>query len=119
MKYKMFKHGLLIVLTVFAFACNNAPVIDENEKEWLKNHPNLSIGISPNQPPYQHIDNKGEIKGMFIDFLEIIEKRIDYKFKKVYQSDWTKLLSDTKEGKVDIVLQIQETECKLPLSSAS
>ena len=105
----MIKMGLIIVLTVIVSACNKAPVIDEGEKEWLKNHPDLSIGISPNQPPYQFIDDNSEISGMFIDFLGVIEDRLDYKFKKIYQSDWTRLLSDSKEGRIDIILQIQET----------
>ena len=78
----MLKQGLLIFLTVIAFACNKAPVIDGREKEWLKNHPDLTVGISPNQPPYQFINEKGAISGMFIDFLTIIEDRLDYKFKK-------------------------------------
>jgi len=109
MTNKMIKHGLLIVFTVIAIGCNKAPVIDENEKEWLKNHPDLSIGISSNQPPYQFINEKGELNGMFIDFLTIIEDQLNYKFKKIYQPDWTRLLSDAKEGNVDIVLEIQET----------
>jgi PAS domain S-box-containing protein len=101
---------LIFPLFLLQFSCTKSDSINKNEMEWLKNHPNLNIGISPNQPPYQFIDEKGEVSGMFIDFLTIIEDRLDYKFKKIYEPDWTKLLTDAKEGRVDIVLQIQETD---------
>jgi signal transduction histidine kinase len=107
---KMIKKYLLFALIIFSYACNNNDILDKNEKEWLKDHPNLIVGISPNAPPYQFVNDKGEISGIFIDFLSIIEKRTDYKFKKVYQSDFSKLLSDTKEGNVDILLEVQKTE---------
>jgi PAS domain S-box-containing protein len=101
---------LIFPLFLFQFSCTESDSINKSEIEWLKKHPNLSIGISPNQPPYQFIDEKGEVSGMFIDFLTIIEERIGYKFKKTYQLDWLKLLSDTKEGNIDIILEIQETD---------
>jgi PAS domain S-box-containing protein len=102
-----------IFLTVFLsslFSCYNSEIITKNEKEWLKKHPNLVVGLSPNAPPYQFVNEKGEISGIFIDFLTIIENKIDYKFKRIYQSDFSKLLNDTKEGAVDILLEVQETE---------
>jgi len=110
MTNKMTKRGLLIVLTVIAFACNKAPVIDVNEKEWLKNHHDLIVGLEPNTPPYQFVNEKGEEVGIFIDFLKIIESRLNYKFNKIYQSDFPRLLIDTKAGNVDIILQIQKTD---------
>jgi hypothetical protein len=110
MTNKYLKYSLIFTVLIFLFSCNNSDIITKSEKEWLKQHPNLSVGISPNQPPYQFIDKNGLISGMFIDYLTIIEDRLDYKFKKVYQADWTKLLLDAKEGNVDVVLQIQKTE---------
>ena len=112
MTKSIIQYGFILTILIFIFSCNNSDVITKSEKEWLKQHPNLSVGISPDQPPYQYIDKKGKISGMFIDYLTIIEDRLDYKFKKVNQPDWTKLLADAKEGNIDIILQIQETEVR-------
>lgn len=68
------------------------------------------LGLSPNAPPYQFINEKGEISGIFIDFLSIIENKLDYKFKKVYETDFPKLLSDNKNGTIDILLEVQATD---------
>ncbi len=100
--------GSLVVL-FFAFSCNRSEILTKSEKEWLNKHPNLVVGLSPNAPPYQFINEKGEEVGIFIDFLTIIENQLDYKFKKVYQSDFSKLLTSTKEGSVDVLLEIQKT----------
>ena len=98
--------GILFLL----FSCNNSDIITKSEKEWLKQHPNLVVGLSPNAPPFQFVNEKGVEVGIFIDFLTIIEAKLDYKFKKVYHSDFSKLLIDTKKGNVDVLLEVQETD---------
>ncbi|MEI6141230.1 MAG: transporter substrate-binding domain-containing protein [Mariniphaga sp.] len=98
-----------LVLLFFSLSCNHSDIITKSEKEWLNKHPNLVVGLSPNAPPYQFINENGEEVGIFIDFLTIIENRLDYKFKKVYQSDFSKLLNGTKEGSVDVLLEVQKT----------
>ena len=94
------------------FSCHNFDILTESEKEWLKEHPNLIVGLSPNAPPYQFINDKGEEVGIFIDFLSIIEDRINYKFKRIYQSDFPRLLSDIKDGTVDVILEVQKTDAR-------
>ena len=106
----MIKYCLLIMIIVGVYACNSEHIISRSEKVWLMQHPNLTVGLSPNAPPYQFINDKGEMCGIFIDFLTIIESSLNYKFKKVYQSDFSKLLSDIKTGDVDLLLEVQKTE---------
>jgi signal transduction histidine kinase len=98
-----------LVILFFLLSCSHSDIITKSEKEWLNNHPNLVVGLSPNAPPYQFINENGEEVGIFIDFLTIIENRLDYKFKKHYQSDFSKLLTGTKEGSIDVLLEIQKT----------
>ena len=98
-----------LVVLFFSLSCCHSDLITKHEKEWLNKHPNLVVGLSPNAPPYQFINEQGEEVGIFIDFLTIIENRLDYKFKKVYQSDFSKLLNGTKEGSVDVLLEVQKT----------
>ena len=107
---KIIKLGLIYTLLFFLISCNNSEIITRGEKEWLKQHPNLVVGLSPIAPPYQFVNEKGEVSGIFIDFFSIIEKRIDYKFKRVYVSDFAKLLNNTKEGNIDVILEVQQTD---------
>lgn len=100
----------IIAILTFLFSCSSSDTITEEEKKWLNQHQNLVVGITPNEPPYQFINEKGEIVGIFIDFLNIIEKEIDYKFERIYNSDFSKLLEGTKTGTIDVLLENQETE---------
>ena len=110
MTKKNIKHSLFHIVLFFLISCNSTDILTRSEKEWLLQHPNLTVGISTNGPPYQFLNDKGETKGIFIDFLSIIEKQIDYKFKRTYEYDYTKLLNDTKEGRVDVLVEIQRTD---------
>jgi len=109
MKNKVLILTIIAILT-FLFSCSRSDTITEDEKEWLNQHQNLVVGLTTNAPPYQFINEKGEIGGVFIDFLTIIEKEIDYKFERTYNSDFSKLLEGTKTGTIDILLENQETE---------
>ncbi len=92
------------------FSCSQQDVLTQEEEEWLKEHPNLNVGIFSYYPPYLFTNEKGNIDGVLIDYLNLIEKKIDYKFKKIYYTNWDTLLKDTENGKVDMILEITETE---------
>ncbi|GAA4276189.1 hypothetical protein GCM10022259_09130 [Aquimarina mytili] len=63
----------------------------------------------PYYAPYQFINDNEKIDGVLIDYLDLIEKKIDYKFKRKLYTNWEQLLSDAKNNKIDIVLEIQQT----------
>lgn len=42
--------------------------------------------------------------------MELIEHKIDYKFKRVYSTDFSRFLSDIKSGTISVLLEIQKTE---------
>jgi len=103
-----------LILFLFAtgvfYACDNDEIINESEKEWLKKHPDLAVGISPNAPPYEYVSENDELRGVFIDYLLLIESRIGYKFTRVYESDFSKQLQDAREGAIDLLIEIQKTD---------
>lgn len=104
---------VLISIILLMLSCSKQEIIDEKEQLWLKNHPQLIVGLLPNSPPYQFINDEGEVSGIFIDYLKIIEDKLDYKFKKIYSSDFSKLLDGTRIGSIDMLLEVQETESRL------
>ncbi|MDY8137332.1 ATP-binding protein [Aquimarina sp. 2201CG5-10] len=101
---------LLIIQLVFLSACSQSHTIEEEEKNWLQENDDITVALFPYYPPYQFINDQGNIDGIFIEYLELIEKKIDHKFKKKQYSNWIQLLEDKKANKVDIILEIQQTE---------
>ncbi|WP_459209479.1 response regulator [Aquimarina rhabdastrellae] len=101
---------LLLFSCVLFFNCSNEKELTSYEKEWLKNNPDLNVGVFSYYPPYLFTNDKGNIDGVLIDYLDIIEQKLSYTFKKTYYTNWQKLLDDAKAGKVDIILEITDTE---------
>jgi len=46
------------------------------EKEFLKNHPRIRLGIDPALPPFEWQDDQGGYQGISSDYVELIEKRL-------------------------------------------
>ncbi|MEW7278344.1 transporter substrate-binding domain-containing protein [Aquimarina sp. 2201CG1-2-11] len=83
--------------------------MSETEIKWLKENDSISIALFPYYPPYQFINKNDEIEGIFIDYLDLIEEKIDHRFARKHYSDWSKVLSDLKTKKTDMILEAQYT----------
>ncbi len=101
---------LLIVIFVLLSSCKKEELLTQKDKTWLKNNPNLKVSIYGYVPPYLFNNQQGKADGVFIDYLNLIEKKINYKFKRVTYNKWPELYRDASNGKIDIVLDIPKTE---------
>lgn len=106
----MKKYALLFALIFGVFACTTAPVLNKSDKQWLKQHPNITVAILTYMPPYSFIDDEGKVVGIFVDFLSIIESKLNYSFIKIYEPNLPKLYSDFSKGELDVVINVQKTE---------
>lgn len=93
-------------------SCSNFSLLNTNEKKYLKENDSLKVAVFPYYPPYQFTNDQGQMDGIYVDFLELIENKIAYKFQRVNYTDWSKLLNDANENKIDIILEIQKTKDK-------
>ncbi len=103
---------LILFACISLFSCTKVDVLDKKEKAWLKNNDNLSIAVFPYYAPYQFINSNEKIDGVLIDYFSLIEDKIDYRFKRKLYTNWEQLLNDAKNGKVDIILEIQQTHTR-------
>lgn len=98
----------IIVISSF-FSCSKSIVLTEEEKKWLQNNENVSVAVFPYYAPYQFINENEQIDGVLIDYLSLVEEKIGHKFQRRLYDNWAKLIEDTKNDKIDIVLEIQQT----------
>ncbi|MBF02689.1 MAG: histidine kinase [Flavobacterium sp.] len=103
---------ITILLLLWATSCSDTSFLSSKEKKYLAKHDSIKVAVFPYYPPYQFTNDQGEMDGIFVDFLELIEQKIDYKFQRVYYTDWEKVLNDAKTNKVDMILEIQQTKEK-------
>jgi signal transduction histidine kinase/ActR/RegA family two-component response regulator len=109
------KITLLLIGNLFIYctiSCSKSDTLTPQEKEYLQKNDNLKVAVYPSYPPYQFVNDQGKIDGIFIDFLSLIEKKVNHKFKKVYYADWSKLFDDAKKNKFDLILEIQQSKSR-------
>jgi len=106
----MKKYALLFAILFGIYSCERTPILTKDDKKWLREHPNLTVGMITNAPPYCIIDDNGKVGGIFVDFLSIIESKINYSFKIIYEPDPDQLYSDFSKGKLDVIVNVQKTE---------
>ncbi|MFA8434191.1 MAG: ATP-binding protein [Marinifilaceae bacterium] len=101
-----------ILLFLLISACNTEysrkDVLTREERDWLNNQKEIRIAISTNFPPFQFTDENNTNKGLSVDFLELVEEKINYRFQRVYFENWKDILDAGKTRQVDAILEIQE-----------
>ncbi|WP_378172045.1 response regulator [Aquimarina sp. SS2-1] len=101
---------VLICLITGITSCSDTTILNTSEKQWLQEQEAINVAVYPYYPPYQFLNKNDSIDGILVDHLGLIENKIDYTFRKVYYTSWTQLLEDTKNKKIDIVLEMQKTK---------
>ncbi|MFY0685874.1 MAG: transporter substrate-binding domain-containing protein [Cyclobacteriaceae bacterium] len=68
------------VLMVSLFSCSDNDVNDskfsKEELEWLKENPIITLAVDNTYPPLNFVDDNGEMAGVNIDLIRIIEKKL-------------------------------------------
>ena len=62
--------------------------LSQKERQWIKDHPELKIGIDPNSLPYEALSNKDEYIGMIDDYLKLIEQKTGLRLSHVDVESW-------------------------------
>lgn len=81
---------------------SNSIEFTEKEKNWLKEHPIINIAPAPNYPPVEFFDSKNQYRGITADYLKLIEKKINIKFKVHQLKDWAEVVKKTKNKEIDL-----------------
>lgn len=90
----------------------NLELFTSKEKKWLKNHPQLTVGIDQSWYPIEFVDNKGTFSGISADYLSIISEQLDINFQPLLNKSWREAFNGFKQGKVDLMLSIVATDTR-------
>lgn len=78
---------------------------NEAQKNWLKENPDIRIGIMDAWPPMDYMDDRGEPQGIGVEFIKAINKRLDNRIKIVpglFKDNYEAL----KQKKLDAMMDI-------------
>lgn len=110
MSYKLTNYLILFFMILGLLSCGEKDaLLSVSEKKWLKEKEHVTVAVYPYYPPYQFMNKRDSIDGILIEYLHLMENKINYSFEKKYYSDWNQLLKDSRDKKIDMVLEMQET----------
>ena len=99
---------LLLSLLVWTSGAQALTFTDE-EQQWLKEHPELLLGIDTTWPPFEFRNAQGIYTGLAADYVKLITNQLGVSVKQVAASNWSEVLEQTKDGKLDWLPGIMST----------
>ena len=74
------------------------------EREWLLEHDaKIVLAHDPSAKPIDFIDENGEFRGLAADYVELIEKRLNFKFNIVHLETWDEVVRRAKNREIDVL----------------
>jgi len=95
----------LLTWTATAGALN----LTDDERDWLKAHPQLRLGVDASWPPFEFKGEGGAYQGLTTDYIHLIEERLDIKLNPIEPVNWTEVLQQAKAGQIDLLPGIMST----------
>lgn len=83
---------VVVAVLAYYFVASQAPA-----KEYLV------VGTSPDFPPFEYIDEKGNVVGFDIDLIRLLAQKAGYKDIKIVTMDFDALIPALIQGKIDVI----------------
>ena len=103
--------GVLAAISSVIFA-QSPPVkklnLTASERAWLAKHPVIRVQNEKEWPPFNFFE-RGEPRGLSIDYMNLLAKRIGVKVRYVTGPSWDEFLTMLREKKLDVMLNIVKT----------
>ena len=104
------KTSIIFFILLFQWATisvatpNNIHIdLTQSEREWLAAHPHIRLGVDPDYPPYEFMDEHGVYQGIAADYTALITKRLGIEMKPESGLTWSQAMEAGKHRKLDVL----------------
>lgn len=84
--------------------------LTQEEKNWLAEHPEITIAHSFDWPPYSFLDSNNKPVGPSVEFFELVAQMVGLKFKVHPDGLWNRIYEAGKNKQVDVVASMTVTK---------
>ncbi len=89
---------------------NQKDILTPEERQWLSEHYGLiRIGITEIPPQVLRGETEGDYKGLSIDYIKLIERKLRCKFRLVYYTTWNEVMQAARNNDIDMIFAAQKT----------
>ncbi|GAB6095579.1 hypothetical protein JCM14469_18310 [Desulfatiferula olefinivorans] len=96
-----------------AFAAGGYDYLTPDERDWLKAHPVIRLGVGVAFPPFQWVDKDGDreqFKGMVADYVRLMENRLGVELRVTYGLTFEQALAKGRSKDIDLFPFLSKTE---------
>ncbi|RJG47623.1 response regulator [Motilimonas pumila] len=83
------------------FAQNYDLPLNHKQQLWLAQHPTIKIGVNSNLAPISFLGEEGQLQGITIELLNLIDKRIAGRFEIIEKDSFVALQQSIQSGEID------------------
>ncbi len=76
------------------------------EKQWLADHPSITVGIDPEFAPFEFIDKNGQHSGYSSDYIKLLNERLGTHMKFVADLSWQDVMTQIRQEKIDMLAAV-------------
>lgn len=107
----LYSYHCIILLALFSCGISNEPQIPltNEESSWLKEKESLVFTIDKDYPPYSYFNEEGQLVGLNVDFIRLIEEKLGISVILV-ESKWDEALDRAMNHEVDGVINATPLE---------
>jgi signal transduction histidine kinase/ActR/RegA family two-component response regulator len=88
----------------------NFPELTLEQQQWLKSHPQLSLGTDPSWPPFEFRNEKNEYVGISSDYINFIKDKLALEMLPKNNLTWVEVMKKAEIGEIDILPAVVKTE---------
>ena len=90
-----------------------------DEKSWLAEHRTIRLGVDPQYPPFEFIDETGAYSGMASDYVQLVSERLGITMEVVPDLTWEDVIAGVNAGTVDVLPAAARTPKRDPFMNFS
>lgn len=94
---------LLFTLSVQAEARSPNLALSDEEKDWLKAHPVIILGIDPDWAPFEFYDEQRIYSGIAADYIDLISKQLGVEMRPFPDLSWSQVLDEARAKNLDVL----------------
>ena len=83
--------------------------LSQEQQRWIKQHPQIIIGVDPAWPPFEFIDEKGSYSGMAAEYIQLIEEKTGLDFVVQDNPTWKSVMDNARNGKLDLLPAVMKS----------
>jgi signal transduction histidine kinase len=90
-----------------------AVYLTPSEREWIRNHPLIRLGVDPEFAPFEYFSTDGAYQGIASEYIDILNKRLGLHMEVVPNLTWQQAVEKARLREIDVLPCVGITEERL------